>query len=67
MCIRDRNNPYIVGEFVKSIEGAFVNFSGEVEEVMESTRKLKVAVKILGRKQQIELSFTQVEREEETA
>ena len=60
-------NPYIVGEFVKIIDGAFVNFSGEIEEVKEANKKLKVAVKILGRKQQIELSYTQVEREEEVA
>ena len=55
--------PFIVGEPVKVIDGPFNNFSGVIEEVNEEKKKLKVMVKIFGRKTPFELSFTQVEKE----
>ncbi|MCL2028081.1 MAG: transcription termination/antitermination protein NusG [Bacteroidales bacterium] len=55
--------PFIIGEPVKVIDGPFNNFSGVVEEVNEEKKKLKVMVKIFGRKTPLELSFTQVEKE----
>jgi transcriptional antiterminator NusG len=55
--------PFIVGEPVKVIDGPFNNFSGVIEEVNEEKKKLKVMVKIFGRKTPLELSFTQVEKE----
>lgn len=55
--------PYVVGESVKVIDGPFNNFSGVIEEINEEKKKLKVAVKIFGRKQPVELSYMQVEKE----
>lgn len=57
------NIPFIVGESVKVIDGPFNSFSGVIEEINEEKRKLKVMVKIFGRKTPLELSFMQVEKE----
>ena len=54
---------YYVGENVKVINGPFSSFSGVVEEVNEERKKLKVMVKIFGRKQLLELGYMQVEKE----
>ena len=50
-------------ETVKVIEGPFSGFSGVIEEVNTEKHKLKVMVKIFGRKTPLELGFTQVEKE----
>jgi transcriptional antiterminator NusG len=57
------NVPYIVGENVKVIDGPFNSFSGVIEEINEEKKKLKVMVKIFGRKTPLELGFMQVEKE----
>ena len=57
------NVPFFVGESVKVIDGPFNSFTGIIEEVQEEKRKLKVMVKIFGRKTPLELSFMQVEKE----
>ena len=57
------NVPFYVGETVKVIDGPFNSFSGVIEEVNEEKKKLKVMVKIFGRKTPLELSFMQVEKE----
>ena len=57
------NVPFIVGETVKVIDGPFNSFSGIIEEINEEKKKLKVMVKIFGRKTPLELSFMQVEKE----
>lgn len=57
------NVPFIVGESVKVIDGPFNSFTGIIEEINEEKKKLKVMVKIFGRKTPLELSFMQVEKE----
>lgn len=57
------NIPYYVGEMVKVTDGPFNGFTGTIEEVNAEKKKLKVMVKIFGRKTPLELSFMQVEKE----
>jgi transcription termination/antitermination protein NusG len=57
------NVPFFVGEAVKVVDGPFNSFSGVIEEVNNEKKKLKVIVKIFGRKTPLELSFMQVEKE----
>ena len=54
---------YTVGETVKVNYGPFNGFSGIIEEVNNEKKKLKVMVKIFGRKTPLELEHSQVERE----
>lgn len=57
------NIPYVVGESVKVIDGPFNNFNGIIEEINEEKKKLKVMVKIFGRKTPLELGYMQVDKE----
>lgn len=55
--------PFIVGETVTVIDGPFNSFTGVIEEINEEKKKLKVMVKIFGRKTPLELGFMQVEKD----
>ena len=55
--------PFVIGETVKVIDGPFNNFNGVIEEINEEKKKLKVMVKIFGRKTPLELNYMQVEKE----
>ena len=55
--------PYSIDETVKVTDGPFSGFTGVIEEVNAEKHKLKVMVKIFGRKSPLELSFNQVEKE----
>lgn len=55
--------PFVVGEAVKIIDGPFNGFDGTIEEILDDKRKLKVMVKIFGRKTLLELNFVQVTKE----
>lgn len=57
------NIPFIVGETIKVIDGPFNGFTGTIEEINEEKKKLKVMVKIFGRKTPVELGYLQVEKE----
>lgn len=54
--------PYIVGEEVKVTDGPFNTFNGIIEEIDTERKKLKITVKIFGRKTPLELGFMQVEK-----
>ena len=59
----DMSVPFATDDQVKVTDGPFNGFTGVIEEVNAEKRKLKVMVKIFGRKTPLELSFTQVEKE----
>jgi transcriptional antiterminator NusG len=54
--------PFIPGETVKIIDGPFNEFVGDIKEVNEEKKKLKVIVKIFGRGTEVELNFMQVDK-----
>lgn len=56
--------PFIVGETIKIIDGPFAEFVGDIQEVNEEKKKLKVIVKIFGRGTEVELNFIQVEKQQ---
>ena len=55
--------PFIIGETVKIIDGPFSDFIGDIQEVNDKKKKLKVVVKIFGRGTEVELNFMQVEKQ----
>ena len=57
------NIPFSVDETVRVTDGPFSGFSGVIEEVNAEKHKLKVMVKIFGRKSPLELGFMQVAKE----
>lgn len=56
-------DPFLVNETVKIVDGPFKDFIGDVKEVNEEKKKLKVIVKIFGRGTEVELNFGQVEKQ----
>lgn len=54
---------FMVGETVQVNDGPFKDFDGIVEEVNTEKKKLKVMVKIFGRKTPLELNYDQVNKE----
>jgi transcriptional antiterminator NusG len=55
---------YLVGEQVKIIDGPFSGFIGNVDDVNEDRKKVKLAVNIFGRKTPLELNYTQITKNE---
>ena len=55
--------PFIVGETVKIVDGPFNEFVGDIQEINDEKKKLKVIVKIFGRGTEVELNFIQVEKQ----
>lgn len=51
---------FMVGETIKVNDGPFKDFDGVIEEISDEKKKLKVSVKIFGRKTPLELNFDQV-------
>lgn len=56
------NEPYLVNETVKIVDGPFNDFLGTIEEIFDEKKKLKVIVKIFGRRTPVEVNFVQVEK-----
>ena len=62
--VEDETAPsFVVGEPVKVIDGPLNGFNGNVLEILEDKKKLKVEVKIFGRPTTMELNFVQVIKE----
>ena len=57
------NEPFIINETVKITDGPFNDFLGSIEEIYEEKKKLKVIVKIFGRRTPVEVNFMQVEKQ----
>lgn len=55
-------DPFILGENVKIIDGSFDDFPGIVTHVDLEKKKLNVEVRIFGRPTPVELNFLQVEK-----
>ncbi|HET6585628.1 MAG TPA: KOW motif-containing protein, partial [Nannocystaceae bacterium] len=52
---------YNVGDHVRVKSGPFANFTGEVEDVDQDKRKVKMSVSIFGRPTPVTVDFTEVE------
>lgn len=57
------NLSFVEGERVKVVFGPFSGFFGEVVEVLDDRKKLKILVKVFGRETSMEVDFVQVEKE----
>ena len=53
-------NSFVIGENVTISEGPFAKFNATVEEINEDRKRLKVSVKIFGRKTPVDIEFSQV-------
>jgi transcriptional antiterminator NusG len=56
-------DPFIIGESVKITDGPFNGFVGEIQEINDEKKKLKIVVKIFGRGTEVELNYMQVEKQ----
>ena len=56
------NVEYRKGEKIKVTEGPFINFEGEVEEILPDQGKVRIITAIFGRPTPLELEYWQIER-----
>ena len=57
------NVGFAVGEAVRVIDGPFVDFVGQVDEINLDKGKVRVMVSMFGRETPVELDFLQVEKQ----
>ncbi len=63
-----QKHKFEVGDYVKIVDGVFVNFTGTVTEVFHDKGRLSVLVSIFGRETRVDdLEFSQVEEASEDA
>jgi len=53
---------YIVGQYVKIIDGAFCDFEGTIDSIDLEHQKVKVLVKIFGKMTPVDLTFDQINK-----
>lgn len=53
---------FVKGDGIRVIEGPFMDYQGQIDEVNVNSEKLKVMINIFGRDTPVELEFTQVEK-----
>lgn len=58
----DYDIPFIVGENVQIGDGPFKSFHGEIVDIDNEKKKVKLNVKIFGRETPLELSFLQIDK-----
>ena len=51
---------FIIGESVIISDGPFTNFNASIEEINEEKKRLKVGIKIFGRKTLVDIDYSQV-------
>jgi transcription termination/antitermination protein NusG len=56
---------FSVGDTVSVVDGPFASFNGNVDEVDETKRTVRVSISIFGRVNSVELTFQQVKKTEE--
>ena len=49
-----------VGEIVKVIDGSFINFSGEIVEILPEKEMLRIKVNIFGQHTNVDVNYLQV-------
>ena len=57
------NIGFAVGESVRVIDGPFIDFVGQVDEISLDKGKVRVLVSMFGRETPVELDFLQVEKQ----
>jgi transcription termination/antitermination protein NusG len=58
----DFDIPFIVGETIVITDGPFTSFNGDITDIDEIKKKVKINVRIFGRETPLELSFLQIDK-----
>jgi transcriptional antiterminator NusG len=60
---KEKVKGYVVGDNIVVTDGPFSTFKGNITEIYQEKKRLKVTVKIFGRDTPVELGFNQVEKD----
>lgn len=58
----EAEDKFFIGETIKILDGPFASFIGEITQVDEKKKIVKVDVKLFGREVPVELTYLQIER-----